>query len=1021
MTEVLALARFYEAKFGDLMKRVPKVVGTKYSPVSTTPQFTSNPKSLPGRPPPLELSLSTMNPNQLRRLTATEAQETPEENREDGDRRETKIDRYETTNDIQLLGSFNALVGCVTPNMIRVKGMVKGREVHILLNRGSTDNFVQNRTGRYLGLPITVATNFRVLVGNGATLQNERCVRNLKVGIQGTKITTDFYVLPLKGTKMVLRVAWMATLGPVTMDFSKLQFKFEQGDGEQVWQGETRTEPLPVCFQSLIRMAETKGVAEHYSLQMMELPPERSFDHAIHLELSSKPVNVRPTDTLLPKSRGRTIARRVRGTQFFSKLDLLSGYHQIRVQVLDVPKTAFKTHEGHYKFLVMSFALTNAPSTFQATMNEVFKSFLRKFVLVFLDDILIYSRSWQELLNHVKLVLTILRECGLVAKTSKCVFGQKKVEYLGHLVTREGLAVDPQKIEAIKTWPQPTGVKEVRSFLGIAGYYRKFIKGFATIAALLSDLLCKETPFNCTDKAQETFEKLKQCLCTLPVLGLPDFTKDFVVETDASRVGIGAVLHQRGKPLVFYSQKKFVIITDQKSLRELNQQTIQTPEQQKWLSKLIGVFEDIRVTSVLDPKLCQLKSALKEKKSEYGDYKEQEGLIVFKGCIVVPNEVALQTLLIREFHDSKIRMKSESLKPVGLLQPLPIPEQVFEDLCLDFIVGLPKSNEKETILVVINCLSKYAHFFSLPKKFDSKTVAKVLIQGVVKLHGIPKLLVSDRDRVFTSEIWTEMARLQGTELCMSSAYHPQTDGQTKALNRCLKMYLRCMTDEDPSKWKQYLPWAKYWYNTAYQSLAGMTPFKALYGRDPPIMIDYLKGASRNDVVNCALQERDEILRKLKKNLMQAQNRMKNQVTPLPLLLNQDEHQEVRSNLEDKVPSEEGGDVTVQDPTDHIDTGSPKQEAKQQENAQGEEEAQTQQKNTKAQTQQKNTQLEYKTQTHPRRGMREKKAPTTLTGFLASVPCVGGGVVAATPGATAAVATPAAVEAKKEEKVEEKAE
>ncbi|KAG8485906.1 hypothetical protein CXB51_019256 [Gossypium anomalum] len=175
----------------------------------------------------------------------------------------------------------------------------------------------------------------------------------------------------------------------------------------------------------------------------------------------------------------------------------------------------FRTHEGCYEFLVMPFGLTNTPSTFQATMNEVFKS-LRKFVLVFVDDILIYSGSWQEHLNHVKLVLTRLRECGLVAKASKCVFGQERVEYLGHLV---------------------------RSFLGIAGYYRKFIKGFASIVAPLSDLLLKEASFTWTNTAQEAFEKLKQCLCTLPILGLSDFTKGFVFKTDASGVGIEATLH----------------------------------------------------------------------------------------------------------------------------------------------------------------------------------------------------------------------------------------------------------------------------------------------------------------------------------------------------------------------------------------------------------------------------------------------------------------------------------------------
>ncbi|KAG8480626.1 hypothetical protein CXB51_025242 [Gossypium anomalum] len=263
-----------------------------------------------------------------------------------------------------------------------------------------------------------------------------------------------------------------------------------------------------------------------------ELPLERAFDHAIHLKPLSKPVNVKPycypyfqkaeverqVQQLLEQKALNAITIKdkipiptveelfdeLEGTQFFSKLDLLSGYHQIRVRASDVPKMAFRTYEGHYKFLVMPFGLTNAPSTVQATMNEYFW--------------MLYSGSWQEHLNHVKLVLARLRECGLVTKASKCMFGQEKVEYLGHLVTREGLAVDPQKIEAIKVWPQLSGVKGVTSFLRITGYYRKFIKGFASIAAPLFDLLCKGASFTWIDTAHKAFEKLKQFLCTLPVL-----------------------------------------------------------------------------------------------------------------------------------------------------------------------------------------------------------------------------------------------------------------------------------------------------------------------------------------------------------------------------------------------------------------------------------------------------------------------------------------------------------------------
>lgn len=220
--------------------------------------------------------------------------------------------------------------------------------------------------------------------------------------------------------------------------------------------------------------------------------------------------------------------------------------------------------------------------------------------------------------------------------------------------------------------------------------------------------------------------------------------------------------------------------------------------------------------------------------------------------------------------------ESDSLVPAGLLQPLPIPTQVFEDISLDFIVGLPNYNRKEAILVVVNRLTKYGHFFALPQHYDSKLIVQILVQGVVKLHCIPRIIVNDRDRIFISDMWTEMAKLQGTELCLSSAYHPQTDGQTEALHRCLEMYLRFMAGDDPNKWEAYLGWAEYWYNTAYQTSAGMTPFRALYGRNPPTSLSYLEGSALNTQVDQALKDRDVLLHVLKHNLVQGQGRMKNQ-------------------------------------------------------------------------------------------------------------------------------------------------
>ncbi|XP_061993760.1 uncharacterized protein LOC133711674 [Rosa rugosa] len=241
------------------------------------------------------------------------------------------------------------------------------------------------------------------------------------------------------------------------------------------------------------------------------------------------------------------------GSVYFSKLDLRSGYHQIRMHPADVHKTAFRTHQGHYEFLVMPFGLTNAPSTFQSLMNDIFKEHLREFVLVFFDDILIYSKSIEEHLKHLTMVFSILKKHQLKVKMSKCTFGAKSMEYLGHVISEKGVAVDPKKIEAIKNWKKPMTLKGLRGFLGMAGYYRKFVKNFGIIAKVLTNMLKKDN-FVWTSEAEKSFEELKATLCSTPVLALPDFTKKFDVECDASGLGIGAVLSQDGHPITYLSK-----------------------------------------------------------------------------------------------------------------------------------------------------------------------------------------------------------------------------------------------------------------------------------------------------------------------------------------------------------------------------------------------------------------------------------------------------------------------------------
>src|SRR6187399_413870 len=246
---------------------------------------------------------------------------------------------------------------------------------------------------------------------------------------------------------------------------------------------------------------------------------------------------------------------RLQGAKVFSKIDLRSGYHQLKIREQDIPKTAFTTRYGLYEYTVMSFGLTNAPAYFMNLMNKVFMEFLDKFVVVFIDDILIFSKDEEEHAEHLRLVLEKLREHQLYAKFSKCEFWLKEVRFLGHVISGDGISVDPAKVEAVTEWKAPTSVGEIRSFLGLAGYYRRFIENFSKIAKPMTELLKKDTKFNWTEECEASFQELKERLVSSPVLILPNIRKDFQVYCDASRQGLGGVLMQEGRVVSYASRQ----------------------------------------------------------------------------------------------------------------------------------------------------------------------------------------------------------------------------------------------------------------------------------------------------------------------------------------------------------------------------------------------------------------------------------------------------------------------------------
>jgi hypothetical protein len=277
-------------------------------------------------------------------------------------------------------------------------------------------------------------------------------------------------------------------------------------------------------------------------------------DQSLRLCVDYRPLNAVTIKNKYSLPRIDIFFDQLAGAKVFSKVDLHSGYHQIMIHKEDVPKTAFSTRYGLYEYLVMSFRLTNAPAHFMYLMNSVFMSKLDKFVMVFIDDILIYSKSEDEHAQHLQVILQRLRDHQLYAKFSKCAFWLREVSFLGHVISAEGIAIDPSKVQEVLEWKSPKSVTQIRGFLGLAGYYHRFIPNFSKIAKPMTQLLEKEVKFKWSPQCEEAFLTVKKLLTTAPVLAQPDIEKPFDVYCDASGTGIGGVLMQDGHAIAYASR-----------------------------------------------------------------------------------------------------------------------------------------------------------------------------------------------------------------------------------------------------------------------------------------------------------------------------------------------------------------------------------------------------------------------------------------------------------------------------------
>ncbi|GAU47013.1 hypothetical protein TSUD_403230 [Trifolium subterraneum] len=594
----------------------------------------------------------------------------------------------------------------------------------------------------------------------------------------------------------------------------------------------------------------------------------------------------------------------------FSKIDLRSGYHQIRVMTEDVPKTAFKTRYGHYEYTVMPFGVTNAPRVFMEYMNRIFHSFLDKFVVVLIDDILVYSKSEEEHKEHLRIVLQVLKEKKLYAKLSKCEFWLKEVSFLGHIISSGSIAVDPVMVDTVMKWGTPESVSEIRSFLGLDGYYRRFIEGFSKMALPLTSLTRKDKAFVWDEKCEKSFQELKKKLTTAPVLVLPDAKESFVVYCDASKLGLCGVLMQKGKVVAYASRQlkvheknypthdlelaavvfalkvwrhylfgsRFEVFSDHKSLRYLFDQKELNMRQRRWLEFLKDYDFELSyhpgnanvVTDALSRKSLHMSSLMAKELELIEEFRDLSLV-----CEVTSNSVKLGMLKltnpflekIRECHKSGLSIHPGLVKMYHDLKKLfwwprmknKIAEYV---IAMDFVGGLPKTAKgNEVIWVVVDRLTKSAHLIAIKSETLVPRLAEIYVEQIIE---IPR---------FTSRFWESLQEELGTKLRLSSAYHPQTDGQSERTIQSLEDLLRACVLEQGESWDSCFPLIEFTYNNSFHSSIGMAPFEALYGRRCCTPLCWYESGDNVVLGPDIVQETTEKIRMIKEKMKASQSRV----------------------------------------------------------------------------------------------------------------------------------------------------
>jgi hypothetical protein len=492
---------------------------------------------------------------------------------------------------------------------------INHQSVIVLFDSGATHSSISAKCGTKVGLEVYTTSGTYMIATPGGKISSSQVCRSVPIQMGRNLVRTDLLLLDLEGMDVLLGMNWM-TQHHVSLDISSRTVEIDSPEHEPTILYLPQREYINSCTYAAtgIMLKDIPIVCEYPDVfpdDLPGMPPDRDIEFIIELQPGTAPISKRPyrmppnelaelkiqLQDLLDKGFIRPSASpwgcpalfvkkkdnslrlcvdyrplnavtiknkyplpridilfdQLAGAKVFSKIDLLSGYHQIKIRPSDIPKTAFSTRYGLYEYLVMSFGLTNAPAYFMYLMNSVFMQELDKFVMVFIDDILIYSKTPEDHAKHLHVILQRFRDHHLYAKLSKCEFWLDTVKFLGRTISGNGISVDPSKVQEVIDWKPPTLVHQIRSFLGLAGYYHRFIFEFSKIAKPMTELLKKGVKFSWDQKCEDAFHTLRAHLTTAPVLAQPDVSKPFDIYCDTSGTRLGCVLMQDNRVIAYAS------------------------------------------------------------------------------------------------------------------------------------------------------------------------------------------------------------------------------------------------------------------------------------------------------------------------------------------------------------------------------------------------------------------------------------------------------------------------------------